>query len=173
MRIVLLGFMGSGKSTVGKLLAQSLSLEFIDLDAFIEQQAGKKIKEIFEQDGETAFREKEKQALRLLLKKNNVVIAAGGGTPCFSDNMKRISSSAISVYLETDAEKLYGRLSDPENRKQRPLLKNAGKKLLDFIRKSLGEREKFYLHARMVVRTGEKSPEEIVKEIMSVLNNKN
>lgn len=173
MRIVLLGFMGSGKTTVGKLLAQSLSLEFIDLDSFIEKQSGKKIKEIFEEEGETAFREKERQALSQLLKEDNIVLAAGGGTPCFFDNMKWISANAIAVYLRTDPEILYRRLSDPGTRKQRPLLKNPPVSLRESIRKSLAEREKFYLQAGLIIRAGEKSPEELVKEIILELDNKN
>lgn len=165
MRIVLLGYMASGKSTAGNLLAERLSLDFIDLDGFIEEKAGKTVAEIFELEGEKSFRKKEKESLEILLAKDNIVIAAGGGTPCFFENMQWISDKALSVYLKTEAEELYQRLSEQKIRKKRPLLKGH-RNLLDFIRKSLSEREPFYLKADLVIEVGGKKVKEIVEEII-------
>src|SRR5688500_7926474 len=100
MKVFLIGFMGSGKSTVGKKLAQKMTLDFIDLDAYIEKQRQKTISYFFENFGEEKFREIERDALAELLEKDNVVISTGGGTPCFFDNMEKIKKNGISVYIE-------------------------------------------------------------------------
>ena len=91
--IFLTGFMGSGKSTVGKLLAEQMSLDFIDFDSFIEQEQGKTITEMFDSGGEDKFRELEHEYLKKLLLKKNVVISLGGGTPCFHNNIELINNS--------------------------------------------------------------------------------
>jgi shikimate kinase len=171
MRIVLLGYMASGKSTVGKLLAGRLSVDFIDMDEWLEKETGKTVAEIFQTEGESTFREKEKQMLDKLLKKKDAVIAAGGGTPCFFDNMERISANAVSVYLKAEAGELSLRLSDPSIRSKRPLLKNAGKDLHDFINKSLQEREPYYMKANLVIKTKGKGADKIADEIIFNLGN--
>ena len=93
MKIYLVGYMGSGKSSVGNLLAEKLKLGFIDFDRYIENEAGKTIAEIFDEDGEDKFREMEHRHLQNVLGKQNVVISLGGGTPCFHNNMESINHS--------------------------------------------------------------------------------
>lgn len=169
-----MGFMGSGKTSLGKKLAPKLSLEFIDLDKFIEDQEAESIVDIFSLHGEGYFRKKEKKILNLLLKKNNIVIAAGGGTPCFFDNMMLIKEKAVSIYLKVTLAELYKRLSVSKLLKQRPLLQNlTSRELKQFIKKTLQLREKFYFQANHVIRVGEKKPKELVREIaMKVKNSK-
>lgn len=168
MRIVLLGYMGSGKTTIGQLLAETLSMRFLDLDQKIEKLTGKKIREIFEKKGETYFRKVENNILKSILRKNNVVIAAGGGTPCFYDNMDRINKAAVSIFLDAGAGLLYKRLlSGPE---ERPLLKEKkGNELKIFIRRQLAERKKYYLRAQHILKTGKKKEDEIVRKIICLL----
>src|SRR5436853_6290275 len=96
-KVFLIGFMGSGKTFLGKQLAQLLNYEFIDLDEWIEQREKKSIAEIFSEDGEEYFRKKESQQLKLLAEKNNAVIATGGGTPCFHDNMKWMNDHGFTI----------------------------------------------------------------------------
>lgn len=167
MRIVILGFMGSGKTTVGKLLSVKLSMDFIDLDQFIENKEGESIASVFEKDGEMSFREKEKKILRLVLKRENVVISSGGGTPCFFDNMKWINNDAHSIYLKTNSRELYQRLSLHGIKEKRPLLKKySSVELLAYIRKTLKERERFYMRANLVIKQGGKNVEELTDEII-------
>jgi len=146
MTICLLGFMGSGKSTVGKRLAKRLNFSFYDLDAEIEKAEKQTIVEIFAQKGENYFRKIERKLLLKFLDKPDIVLSLGGGTPCFFDNMLKIREKAYSIYLNLPVETLAQRL---ENAKQtRPLA--AGKtpeNLRFFIADLLHRREGFYLQA--------------------------
>ena len=100
MNIFLVGFMGCGKSSIGKKLAKLLRLQFIDMDKYIANKFQKDISEIFETEGEESFRNKETQVLKELCLKSDVVIATGGGTACSLDNMHIINNHGISIYLE-------------------------------------------------------------------------
>ena len=143
MRIFLIGFMGCGKSTIGKKLAEALSCKFIDLDKYIEGKTGESIQQIFKEKEEKYFRVLETESLMEICKSDNLVIATGGGTPCFFDNMQRILDKGICIYLKMEANNLAKRLS--KERSKRPLIKNLTKKyLVNFIRKKLVEREVFY-----------------------------
>ena len=104
-RVFIVGYMGSGKTTVGRQLARSLSLQFIDLDAFIEGKYRKTISQLFEERGEDDFRKLERQALLEVAEFENVVISTGGGTPCFFDNMALMNRSGTTVYLQAEPEK--------------------------------------------------------------------
>lgn len=170
MRIVLMGFMASGKTTVGKILSRALDFDFFDIDKTIEKTEKKTIAEIFEMNGEKYFRKIEREILKDSLKKNNVVIALGGGTPCFFDNIKLINEISISFYLKTSHEKLLERLSITKTKETRPLVKNfSSRNLLNFIDEKSEEREKFYLMANHVINTEEKSKREIAAEIISYI----
>ena len=103
--------MGSGKSTIGRLLARQMKLDFIDFDKYIEDETKKTISEIFEAYGESKFREMEHEFLKKLLEKDNVVIYLGGGTPCFHNNIDIINKSGTSVFLDVDVDTLVERLS--------------------------------------------------------------
>ncbi|MBL4578534.1 MAG: shikimate kinase [Flavobacteriales bacterium] len=147
MKIFLIGFMGSGKTSVGKRLAKSLDIEFIDLDKHIELRAGKSINDIFRDLGETKFRELEREALADLKGKSKCVIATGGGTPCFHDNIQFMNAGGKTVYLELTGDQLLKRLA--KSRSKRPLLKDlTDKELKVFIEEKLKERASSYLEAQ-------------------------
>jgi len=171
MQIVLLGYMGSGKSTVGCLLANDLNLDFIDLDAYIEAEEEKTISSIFGKEGEIYFRKKEAKSLREILKsKDDFVLSIGGGTPCYANNMKAISDSTANVfYLKVTIEELVSRLS--KEKQERPLIKDiADQELPEFIGKHLFERSFFYNQAFHKVSCGAKSAFEVVAEIKLILS---
>ena len=151
MRIFLIGFMGCGKTTLGKKLAKHLNYNFIDLDSYIEKTTNKTITEIFENKGEKKFRIVEKENLMEVCKKDNLVIATGGGTPCFFDNMQKILDSGKAIYLKMEIEDLLERLETEKN--QRPLIENkSAKELENFIRNKLSEREYFYKKSNYILQ---------------------
>ena len=121
MNIYIIGYMASGKTTFGKVLAEKLNLPFIDLDLWIEDKTGTAVSEIFKLKGEDAFREIEKESLQEAAKANpSSVIACGGGTPCFFDNMDFMNADGLTIFLETSTPVLISRLQE-ENSK-RPLM---------------------------------------------------
>ncbi|MCB0628949.1 MAG: shikimate kinase [Saprospiraceae bacterium] len=149
MRIYLIGFMGSGKTHTGKKLAEELGFLFLDLDLLIEAEAGMDIAEIFEQFGETHFREMERQALHFTADLEEVVISTGGGTPCFFDNIEWMNQHGTCIFLDTPARILAERLL-PE-REHRPLLRPYDETTLpDFIQSKLEERMYFYRQATII-----------------------
>ncbi len=152
-RFFLLGYMGSGKTTVGKRLAKSLSLDFIDLDAYIQAKYRRTIPQLFEEKGEEGFRQAERQALQEVAEFEDVVISTGGGAPCFFDNMELMNKAGTTIYLQAEPQELADRLS--ASKTVRPLI--AGKsreELVPFIREHLACRERYYLMARIVYHTG-------------------
>ena len=151
-RIFLIGYMGSGKTTVGKRLAKLLSLSFIDLDDYIQNKYRKTIAEIFDEYGEEEFRRIEARALRDVAEIENVLISTGGGAPCYFDNMKIMNDTGITVYIEADPEELAARLL--ASKTVRPLV--AGKseeELVPFIENHLSQRERYYKNAHIIYRT--------------------
>src|ERR1039458_3939959 len=151
MRIVVLGFMGCGKSTTGAALAERLGLEFADLDQEIESEIGSPVPEIFKNKGEDQFRKLEQDALIELMKRENIVIAVGGGAPCFFNNMDLINKNAVSVYLKMSVESLFGRLV--KERIHRPLISEFNQKeLKKFISDCLLTREPYYNKADYKVK---------------------
>ena len=164
MRIFLIGFMGCGKSTIGKKLAKTLSCKFIDLDKYIEGKTGESIQQIFKEKGENYFRVLETESLMEICKSDNLVIATGGGTPCFFYNMQRILDKGICIYLKMDIEDLVRRLS--KEKSKRPLIENLTEKyLVNFIRKKLVEREVFYNKANHIIQAKNISEKDIIKLI--------
>lgn len=151
MRIFLIGFMGSGKTTIGKALANKLHFSFTDLDSIIEKKKSKSLIEIFAEDGENAFRKEEHKALKKVIKNDNIVVSCGGGTPCFYNNMELINKTGISIYIKFPIGKLKSRLL-PDIGK-RPLLINIDtpEDLESFIRKKLKEREEYYCKAKLII----------------------
>lgn len=146
--IFLIGYMGCGKSTLGKALARRCELDFIDLDDYIEARAGKKIREIFAEEGEEAFRDMERRMLREVSAdgKRDVVVACGGGTPCFAGNMELMQSRGLTVLLAASEERLFERLK--RGRHKRPLIAALGdSELEEFVRKQLAARMPFYSRA--------------------------
>ncbi len=168
MKIVLMGYMGSGKSTIGQNLALKKQLPFVDLDNYIEIKENKTINRIFEEKGKIYFRRKENQYLKELLnEKDDFVLSLGGGTPCYANNMELIltDKNTKSVYLQANINTLTKRLS--KNKENRPLIANLSEEnLTEFIAKHLFERRFFYEKASVKIVVDEKSINEIVTEIM-------
>ncbi len=166
LRIVLLGYMGSGKSRVGSELARHLGLPFTDLDAYIESKVGMPIREIFEKKGEIFFRRQEHALLKNLLSSEKPgVLSLGGGTPAYAVNMYLVEAATPhTVYLQHSIPALVARLE--RERAARPLIAHiAPEELYDFIGKHLFDRVPFYSRARHTVSCDGKSPAQIVADI--------
>lgn len=149
-RIILLGYMGAGKTTVGRELAKRLNLRFYDLDWYIESRFKKKISEIFALEGEEGFRKKERNMLHEVAEFEDVVVSCGGGTPCFFDNMEYMNSLADTVYLKATPEVLAMHLK--MGKVERPLIKGkSDEELLQYIKESLAKREPFYSKAKFTL----------------------
>jgi shikimate kinase len=161
--ISLVGFMGSGKSTVGEHLAHTLRRPFFDMDRVIETRMGKSVAEIFAGEREAKFREYEyRLLLELAGSLQPSVIACGGGAPCFAGAMDLLNVHTVTVYLQASAEILYERLKSEAA--QRPLLQGKGD-LRQFIAELLAQREPFYRKAKHTVCVAGKTVGEIVREI--------
>lgn len=173
MKIILSGYMGSGKTAVGNELSKKSGLPFLDLDEEISRREGREIPEIFENSGEIYFRRKESEVLEELLEsQEDYVLSLGGGTPCYGKNLQLLQNhtEVKMVYLKTGLEELTNRLFAERN--QRPLISHLKTRELleDFIRKHLFERTYYYNQSDLIIATDDKSPEEIVKEILERLD---
>ena len=147
IRIILIGYMGAGKTTIGKALAKELNVPFYDLDWYITSRMRKTIAQIFEERGEEGFREIEKNMLHEVAEFEDVIISCGGGTPCFFDNIDYMNQQAPVVYLKVEPETLCMHLKMSKN--DRPLLRGKSQEeLITFIREQLEQREPFYTKAR-------------------------
>ena len=150
-RIILLGYMGAGKTTVGRELAKRLNMRFYDLDWYIESRFCKKVSQIFEAEGEEGFRKKERNMLHEVAEFEDVVVALGGGAPCFFDNMEYINQidDTETIYLKGTPEVLYQHLMMAKGK--RPLLEGKSpEELKSYIRESLEGREPYYNKAKHV-----------------------
>lgn len=171
MIISLIGYMGSGKSHISKLLAEKIEFKNFDLDKEISRKKNMSIPEIFEKKGEIFFRKLEKETLEeLLATENNCIIGLGGGTPVYYNNMEIINHNSITIYLRATIKTLFERLS--KQKEKRPLIaKISDEDLPEFIAKHLFERNIFYNKAQYIIDTDNKTPEEIVSEITKILQN--
>ena len=170
MKIVLLGYMGCGKSLIGDFLAKKLQITFYDLDQEIECMSQSSIVELFQSKGEIYFRKKENEVLKALLSKNeSFVLSLGGGTPCYYNNHELIIQEGVfSIYLKATVDTLVSRLINEKSK--RPLLHNQDEVALkDFINKHLFDRNFYYHQATKVVNVDGKSAEQIVNEIEILL----
>ena len=166
LRVALVGFMGCGKSTVGPVLARRLRFEFVDLDLDIQKTAGRTIPEIFEQDGESAFRALESECLARCARRSHLVVAPGGGVVIVQANRRLLRTHFHVVYLRARPTTLAERLRGEAE--HRPLLR--GHPLEDRIARLMGERGAFYDEvASQIVDVDGKSPEAIAEEISSGL----
>lgn len=149
MKIFLIGFMGCGKSTKAKQLANRLNCQVIDLDAVMVAKEGQTIAEYFTENGEAAFRQLESDTLKNYAYPATCVVATGGGLPCFFDNMEWMNANGKTVYLQMSPPQLVSRL---HNREKRPLLKGMDdEQLLAFVEMKLEERNVFYNQAQIVI----------------------
>lgn len=172
MKLVLLGYMGSGKSTIGKYLASHIDFEFFDLDHEIEKQEKKTISQLFVDRGEIYFRKREIEILNCLLESSQkMVLALGGGTPCYSNTMQILQKreDVITLYLQTSVDELTERLW--HEKETRPMITHLHTKELlnDFIRKHLFERGFFYNQSDHTIVTDKKTTLEISEAIIAAL----
>ena len=147
IRIFLIGYMGAGKTTLGRALARELGVEFIDLDSYIENRLCKSVSQIFAEKGEEGFRDIERRMLHEAGEFENVIISTGGGTPCFFDNIDYMNAQGVTVFLDVPVERLFIRLSIA--RKKRPLIMNkSDEELRSFIAEQLAKRMPHYSKAK-------------------------
>lgn len=165
LRVILTGFMGTGKTAVGEKLAKRLGWEFLDTDLMVEADTGKSITDIFEKEGEQAFRVHEKKMVRKALEKEKVVVATGGGAIVDPDNLKLMKEKGIVIGLSASAESILQRVASMETR---PLLRS--KDQFKRIESLMSHRSPYYRQADKIVDTTMKRLEETVDEILSVLN---
>ena len=148
--IIIIGYMGAGKTTVGKALAKELGVMFYDLDWYIESRMRKTVKQIFDEIGEEGFRKIERNMLHEVAEFENVVVSCGGGTPCFFDNMDYMNQWGETIYLKASPETLHTHLKMGKG--VRPLLLNKTPEEVEiFIREQLKLREPFYNKAKHII----------------------
>ncbi|SNZ08430.1 shikimate kinase [Persephonella hydrogeniphila] len=157
--IYLVGFMGSGKSTVGKILAEKLKMRFTDIDQLIEKEEGKAIPQIFKEKGEKYFRELEKKMLEKIQEEKNLVVSTGGGLGADRENMEKMKKNGLVVWLDVSFEEILKRCEGDQNR---PLLNQPVEK----IKKLYDKRIPIYKLAHIHIKTDNKKPEEIAEEII-------
>jgi len=146
-RIILLGYMGAGKTTIGKLLAKELNMPFYDLDWYIENRLRKTIQQIFDERGEDGFRRVEYNMLHEVAEFENVIISCGGGTPCFFDNMEYMNGQGETIFLQAEPEVLFRHLK--MRKVARPLLVGKSEdEVMAFIKEQLSKRNPFYTKAK-------------------------
>lgn len=168
MNIILVGYMYSGKTTVGRKLASRLNLDFYDLDQHFELKYKISVRDFFEKYDEKAFREIEHRLLIEVLQKDNIVLSTGGGTPCFYDNIDIINSQGISVYLKMDPKSILHRAVHSKN--PRPLFQNIKEdELPDFILRHLEEREKYYNKAHLLFKGENADVDLLARSILDLM----
>ena len=169
-KIVLVGYMGSGKSEIGKLLSKSSQIPFSDLDNLIENELSKTINQIFLEKGEVFFRKKEHEVFTAKMNsEDSFILSLGGGTPCFANNHLLLQKENVdSVYLKASIATLVERLEP--NKSSRPLLKDLSEEeMTEYIAKHLFERSFYYNQCKHIVVVDDKTPLEIVLEIQKLL----
>ena len=153
-RIFLIGYMGAGKTTLGKAFAREMNLSFVDQDWYIEERFHKTVQEIFAERGEQGFRELERQMLHEIAEFEDVVISTGGGAPCFYDNMDFMNLKGDTVFLNVTPEVLFSRLKMASQ--NRPILRGkSNEELKAFIAKTLQKRAPFYSKAKYIFNADE------------------
>jgi len=169
MIISLVGYMGSGKSHISKILSDKLNFKLIDLDKEISKRNKMTIPEIFDKKGEIYFRKLERETLEeILASEKNTILSLGGGTPVYYNNMEIINHNSKSVFLRASVATLAERLS--KQKEKRPLIANiTDENLAEFIAKHLFERNDFYNKAQISIITDNRTPEDIVNEITEKL----
>lgn len=170
-RIFLIGYMGVGKTTLGRELAKQFNYEFVDLDLFIQNRYNKTIVQLFEEEGEEGFRVIENKVLSEISLFENVIISTGGGAPCFYNNMEIMNNSGITVYLRASAELLSQRLNG--GKEKRPLIKDKNEEeLFLFVSENIKKREPYYTQAKITFETDELINREDVNKYAGMLIDK-
>lgn len=169
-KIILVGYMGVGKTIVGKELGKKTNLDFLDLDELIEKKENMSINELFRSKGELYFRKLEHKLFEELMNDTrSFVLSTGGGTPCYYDNYLFLErKDTKSVYLEASTDKIFERLTN--EKQQRPIIKDFSEaELKEFIGKHLFERSYYYQKAKYKIKVDDKTIDEICNEIMKIL----
>ena len=160
--LYLIGFMGVGKTTIGKQLALQYNIRFIDTDKEIEIITNNSILNIFQSYGENHFRKLETETLKANVKNN--IVACGGGLPVYNNKMNFIKKTGVSIYLKASEDEIFNRLSKDSN--NRPLVKNkSDKDIRSFIKETLNEREQFYSMADYTIDTSNKSEKDVLRKV--------
>lgn len=171
MKLFIIGYMASGKTTFGKALAEKLDTPFIDLDNYIEEKTSKTISEIFSEMGEEGFRRLEKEMLQNAVSEHEeAIVACGGGTPCFFDNMNFLNDNGITLFLETSIPVLIARLQ--EENETRPLMNGkTGEEIRQHVLTQLCERLPKYMEAKMTWHGDDlNSPQEIDSNVENFIS---
>ena len=170
MTLFLVGYAGSGKSSLGKRLARRMGLRFVDTDNVVEQQVGAPIADIFHYEGEEYFRIAERRAVESLANEAmDLVIATGGGLPTWRDNMEWMLRSGVTIYLRRTPEQILSRLSD-YGREKRPMFRGeSDEELLQFMRQQMAVREEYYTQAHISVDCTTMSDDDVVEYIVKKL----
>jgi len=169
-KIILLGYMGCGKSTIANKLSGMINIPYVDLDEYIEKKENLSINQIFEKSGEIYFRKIEHTSLvELLNTPEKIIIGLGGGTPCYANNHELLKGDNVtSIYLKASIETLFNRLVS--NKSKRPLIADKNEEeMKEFIAKHLFDRSFYYNHAQHKVSVDDKSIEETVNDILNLL----
>ncbi len=163
--LFLVGYMGCGKSTLGRKLARKLNLDYFDTDSLIETREGASVADLFHYGGETRFREIERSVIEELIAANAKIISTGGGLPTWRDNMARMNEAGITIYLRRSAENISRRLS-PHGRWKRPRLRGlSDEELVDFMTRDIMARESYYTQASLIIECDDLSDDDIVNRI--------
>jgi shikimate kinase len=169
-KIILLGYMGCGKSTIANKLSKNIEIPFVDLDKKIEEKVNLSINDIFEKHGEIYFRKLEHEVfIELLNSPDNLIIGLGGGTPCYANNHELLKGdNVVSVYLKASIETLFNRLA--HNKSKRPLIADkSDEEMKEFIAKHLFDRSFYYNHAQHKVVVDDKTIDQTVLDIVAIL----
>lgn len=169
-KIILLGYMGCGKSTIANKLSKNIGIPFVDLDIKIEEKVNLSINAIFEKHGEIYFRKLEHEVfIELLNSPEQLIIGLGGGTPCYANNHELLKAdNVVSIYLKASIETLFSRLS--ANKSKRPLIANkSDEEMKEFIAMHLFERSFYYNQAQYKVSVDDKTIDQVVLDIVSIL----
>lgn len=169
-KIILLGYMGCGKSTIAKILADKLNLPCLDLDEIIEKRTNSSVNKLFSEKGELYFRKLEHEMFSELMKNpDSFVLSLGGGTPCYANNHELLKGENVfSIYLNGSIATLYRRLKN-ENENRPLIAQKSEEEMKEFIAKNLFDRSYFYNQAQYKVNIDEKSVGELVSEIEMLL----
>ena len=166
--IFLVGYMGCGKSTLGRRLARRLGVPFIDTDARVEEREGATVSDLFRYEGEQRFREIEREVLDAAIAGNDsAVISTGGGLPVWGDNMARMNAAGCTVYLRRSAENIAGRLSPYGRRKRLRLQGLNDEELVAFMTRDMASREPFYSRAKLILACDSLPDDELVERIVA------
>ena len=169
MRLYLIGYMGTGKSTLGRKIAKRTELPFLDTDKMVEEAEGAVVADIITFAGEEYFRKAERKALEQTAEMENVIVSTGGGLPIWGDNMEWIEEHGVSIYLKRAPEQILSRLS-PHGRQKRPKFRGLNdEELLAFMHSHLAEREPVYARASVVIDCSQVSDDEIEERLAEFL----